>query len=126
MEYSCLFCGVGTQEKVIFFKSSRKFRRTKFVNTVNEFMDLCKLELQQNNAIEVHGYYTKRTHVIHYYTDNKTLYIKRPSTVTVGWKTLRDKFKRRFGDDVEILHKKYASYIIVQNASIGSNLLKDI
>lgn len=126
MEYSCLFCWVGTQEKAIFFKSSRKFRRTKFVNTVNEFIDLCKLELQQNNAIEINGYYTKRSHVFHYYTDNTTLYIKKPSTVTVGWKTLRDKFKRKFGDDVEILHKKYSSCIIVQNASIGSNLLKDI
>lgn len=126
MEYSCLVCMVGTQEKVIFFKSSRKFRRTKYVNTVNEFMDLCKLELQQNNAIEVNGSYTKRTHVIHFYTNNTTLYVKKPSTVTVGWKTLRDKFKRRFGDDVEILHKRYTSYIIVQNASIGSNLLKDI
>lgn len=126
MEYSYLLCEVGTQDRVIFFKTSRKFRKTNVVTTVNEFMDLCELELQQNNVIKVHGYYTKRTHVIHYYIDNTTVYTERSLTVTVGWKTLRDKFKRRFGCDVEILHKKYCSYIIVQNASIGSNLLKDI
>ena len=125
MEYSYLLCEVNCT-RFVFLKSSRKFRRTNVVNTVNEFMNLCELELQQNNAIKVHGYYTKRSHVTSYAIDNTTIYSKKPQTIIVGWKTLRDKFKRRFGDGVEIFHKKYCSYIIVKNTNIGSKLLKDI
>lgn len=75
MEYSCLFGEVReTQDKFIFFKSSGKFKETNVVNTVNEFMNLCELTLQQNNVITIYGQYTKRSHVTHLYAENTTIY----------------------------------------------------
>lgn len=127
MEYCFLFGEViGTQDKFIFFKSSGKFKETNITNTVNEFMNLCELALQQNNVIKIYGHYTKRSHVTHFYAESTTIYTEKPQHVYVGWKVLRDKFKRRFGKDVEILHEKYYGSIIVKNTNIGSNLLKDI
>ncbi len=128
MKYSYLACTNVNDciNKFTFLKTSKKINSKAIVKTVNEFMNLCALELQQNNVIAIHGYYTKKSHVTFHPIDNTKIYSERPMTVMVGWKTLRDKFKRIFGKDVEISHKKHCLYIIVQNTNIGSSLLKDI
>lgn len=138
MKYSYLHCEVNgcldentfvslrTSPTFVFLKTSRKIRASNIVRSVNEFMTLCEKELQQNNVICVHGYYTKKSHVASYPIDNTKVYSKRPITVAVGWKTLRDKFKRRFGKDIEILHKKRVQAIVIKNVNIGNLLLKDL
>lgn len=127
MKYICLCCNVNNVlNKTLFLKTSRQFKNKNVAKSVNEFMDLCELELQQNSKIEVWGYYTKKTHAVNYTIGDLTFYTPKSTNVRAGWKVLRNKFKRRFGNTIEILHKKYSPTIIVKNINIGSNVLKEI